>query len=131
VKTKKTHKPPTQTIRALCCITPKHETIVQRAALNDSSAIHAIADLVHERISTLPENSDYKVVHTETIGLVEHVFRGQYGDDYADAMHKMGANHARKGLINQKNGLSRHPSGDLGITGLQPKNRFQNRQSVF
>jgi hypothetical protein len=35
------------------------------------------------------------------------------------------------GLINQKNGLSRHPSGALGITGLQPKYRFQNRQSVF
>jgi hypothetical protein len=35
-----------------------------------------------------------------------------------------------KGLINQKNGLSRHPSGALGITGLQPKYRFQNRQSI-
>jgi hypothetical protein len=34
------------------------------------------------------------------------------------------------GLINQKNGLSRHPSGALGITGLQPKYRFQNRQSI-
>jgi hypothetical protein len=32
------------------------------------------------------------------------------------------------GLNNQKNGLSRNTSGALGISGLQPKYRFQISQ---
>ena len=33
-----------------------------------------------------------------------------------------------KGLINQKNGLYRDTLGALGVSGLQPKYRFQIRQ---
>jgi len=36
--------------------------------------------------------------------------------------------HAKLGLNNQKNGLSRNTSGALGISGLQPKYRFQISQ---
>ena len=98
MKNTKTSIPPTQAVMALCGITQDHEGVVQRAGLNSSSAIQVIADLVHKRISSLPEKSDYQVVHAETIGLVEHVFNGQYGDNYIDAMHKMGVNHARNGV---------------------------------
>lgn len=68
-------------------------------------------------------------------GLLEAYSRSR---DAIDAVNKAleelkqkGVLESIQGLINQKNGLSRHPSGALGITGLQPKNRFQNRQSVF